>query len=205
MRDELHTLMSVYSRRGFEDWNDAEHMRRSTAEKCLPNAIVENEWEIGRVICGRKQKFIPMPRQGYKKLDWCFFLPKKVGGKLRSLILFIVVNGASKHCIAFRFESAPEGSHGYTHVQLTSKWSKSSTAVTNVPQWLPVSYPAFPIPAENWTELFLAMATAVHGRYGGIDVLLQELFESEQPVHRAVKFNSVLDKRLMNLELDADS
>ena len=188
MVDDLKKLMSAYSRRGVNDWkNEAASGLRVAASGCLHRAIVENDWEIGRVIDGtpRERKFIPMPRHGYKKkgFEWCFFLPKSVRGELKSLTLFILVNHARGDCLAFRFECSSRGPHEYSHVQLTSKLSRSGLIVpaqvgvgsSCLPEWLPVSYPAFPIPAKNWTEMFLAMATAVHGRYGGIDVVLQEV------------------------------
>ena len=108
MRDDLKKLMSAYSRRGVNDWkNEAAGGLRVAASGCLPNAIVEYDWEIGRVIDGRPQerKFIPMPRHGYKKkgFEWCFFLPKRVRGELKSLTLFILVNRARRDCLAFRF------------------------------------------------------------------------------------------------------
>ena len=218
MRDDLKKLMSAYSRRGVNDWkNEAAGGLRVAASGCLPNAIVEYDWEIGRVIDGRPQerKFIPMPRHGYKKkgFEWCFFLPKRVRGELKSLTLFILVNRARRDCLAFRFEGSSHGPHGYSHVQLTSKLSKSGLMMPAqivvekpcLPEWLPVSYPAFPIPATNWTEMFLAMATAVHGRYGGIDILLQEVLQEAQSTHCAHRYGAMLEERLFKLSLDADS
>ena len=204
MPDVLTDLMQVYSRRGLSDWtNDADYGQRSAAGDCLPNAIVENEWEVGQVIAGHQCKFIPMPRHGYKKLEWCFFWPKRVQRRLRSLTLFVLVNRANRHCIAFRFESSTRGAHGYTHVQLTSKWSRPGVGLPAVPQWLPTSYPAFPIPAENCTELFLAMATAVHGWRGGVDVLIQELFQSAGLPQRAERYSDMLEGRLLTVGTDA--
>ena len=218
MPDDLKKLMSAYSRRGVNDWkNEATDGLRATASGCLLNAIVEDDWEIDRVIDGRpdERKFIPMPRHGYKKkgFEWCFFLPKRVKGELKSLTLFILVNRARRDCIAFRFEGSSQGPHGYAHVQLTSKLRKSGLVVpaqvvveqSCLPEWLPVSYPAFPIPAKNWTEMFLAMATAVHGRYGGIDVLLQEVLQEAQRAHYAQRYKDMLERRLLKLSLDADS
>ena len=203
--------MSAYSRRGLNDWKKAEKAEKAAslrvaASKCLLNAIVENVWEIPRVIDGRSKEptFIPMPRHGTKKkgFEWCFFWPRRVRGELKSLVLFILVNRARRDCIAFRFESSSRGPHGYAHVQLTSRLSESGKSC--LPEWLPSSYPAFPIPAKNWTEMFLAMATAVHGRCGGIDVLLQEVLqEARTPDVR--KYEAMLEQRLFELEPDADS
>ena len=204
MSAELKTLMQAYSARGFDDWKGAGYRVQSEAKRCLANEIVENEWEISQVMQGKQRKFIPMPRHGYKKLDWCFFWPRKVRGELRSLLLFILVNGANRHCLAFRFEGAARGAHAYTHLQLTARWGKSIAQLPGVASWLPASYPAFPIPAENWTELFLVMATAVHGRCGGIGVLIQEIFGSATGMPLAIRFNSLLESRLVKLERDTN-
>ena len=202
MADELKDLMQVYSQRGLSEWTrDAQHGVRSAVGDCLPNVIVENDWEISQVISGRAQKFIPMPRHGYKKrLEWCFFWPKNVGRRSGALTVLMLVNRANRHCVACRFESDFRGAHGYTHVQFTAKWGNGGEALPHVPQWLPASYPAFPIPAQNWTELFLVMATAVHGYCGGVDVVLRELFQAAAPAERAQRYMDVLAERLVSLE-----
>ena len=216
MPNDLKDLMSVYSRRGVNDWkNKAARGLRYLAGECLLHAIVEDDWEVARAIDGRpnERKFIPMPQHGYKGFEWCFFLPKRVNGELKSLTLFILVNRARRNCMAFRFEGSSQGPHGYAHVQLTSNLEKSGLVLpahvagegSCLLEWLPVSYPAFPIPAKNWTEMFLAMATAVHGRCGGIDVLIQEVFQEAQRAHGALRYKSMLDERLLKLDLDADS
>lgn len=218
MVDDLKKLMSAYSRRGVDDWkNQAAGGLRVAASGCLLNAIAENDWEISQVIDGvpRERKFIPMPRHGWgnKGFEWCFFLPMTVEGDLRSLILFILVNRARRDCLVFRFECDSRGRHRYSHVQLTPKLSKSGLKMpvrvgvenTCVAEWLPQSYPAFPIPARNWTEMFLVMATSVHGRDGGIDVLLQQILQETQSMHYIQRYRSMLEERLCELSLDADT
>ena len=191
MPDELKKLMLAYSRRGMHDWREADAALKRTAMRCLCNGIAEKtqdaEWTVG----GRHPdpQFIPMPRHGGSDFEWCFFLPKRMSGQLESLLLFILVDHKDANCLAFRFECSAEGRHGYSHVQLTSKVSKSglsamwevdaqNTENGFLPQWLPDSYPAFPVPAGDWTEMFLAMVTAVHGYRGGIDDLIRDLFGS---------------------------
>lgn len=195
--------MRVYAQRGFADWKNAGNRLRTAAQQCLANAIVESDWQIDQVIAGRHKGFIPMPHHGYnKKLDWCFFWPRIVENELRSLILFVLVNGKRRRCIAFRFESDADGAHGYTHVQLTLGWSKVAK-LPHVLPWLPVSYPAFPVPAQDWLELFLAMATAVHGRYGGIDDLILDLVETGLAGEHVPRINDALERRLVKLGEEA--
>ena len=157
--------------------------------------------------------FIPMPKHGDPGFEWSFFLPTKAsGGKLKSLILLVIVNRAKKKCVAFRFEDGSSDSrHGYAHVQFVSNLKKSGLAFPEpcsdeprwIPEWLPSTYPAFPVPARNWTEMFFAMVTAVHGRRGGIDSLVKNIFESVPK--KAQMYMEILDGMLCKLDSNTDS
>ena len=133
-------------------------------------------------------------------------MPKKVRGELSSLILFILVD-RDKNSLAFRLECSSEGSHGYSHLQLTPKleklgligWGEGDEQGGGLPKWLPDSYPAFPVPAENWTEMFLAMMTAVHGHRGGVDDLIKDILREENRAQDVRKYIDVLDKMLSRL------
>ena len=208
MQKNLRDLMVAYSRRGLDDWNsDAKPSSdlRAKASACLMNSIVENESEIDDAVDGSRngRRFIPMPGQKRRGFDWCFFLPSSHNGELKSLVLFVLVNRANRHGIAFRFECAVAGRHDYSHVQLTVGWSTQGGAPTTadgaqglcVPVWLPVRYPAFPIRAEDWTEMFLVMMVAVHGHDRGID-LIKEIFQNAQPVDYARKYQDKLGQVL---------
>ena len=176
MPQNVYSLMQPYSIRGLQDWQqEASKDLRDKARGLLANEIAESKADIDDIIRGRSRKtFIAMPKHGYRRIEWCFFSPQMAGRRLRSLILFVLVNRARKDYIAFRFESSRRGAHGYSHLQLTRRSSPSGPALP-VPQWLPESYPAFPVPARNWTEMFLVMATAVHGRVGGVDDVLRNI------------------------------
>ncbi len=65
-----------------------------------------------------------------------------------------------------------------------------------LPQWLPDSYPAFPVPAEDWTEMFIAMITAVHGHQGGVDSLIRDLFEDGSSTGHGRRYNEMIEKVL---------
>ena len=113
MSNDLDELMWEYSKRGVKDWkSDASDGLKKLAKKYLANAIVEEEWEVGQAIYGRpgEHKFIPMPKYGYKGFEWSFFLPTRARGKIRSLILLLLVK--PEKIMAFRFESSPRGPTG---------------------------------------------------------------------------------------------
>lgn len=206
MPNDLEDLMLVYSIHGVTDWNQASPILRMKAEECLLNKIATDEGEVESVINSPStvRKFIPMPRHGPKQrgFDWSFFLPRKKDGQMTSLVLFILVNQARKDSVAFRFESSAGGPHGYSHVQLTSKLPELGLAASSwgVPQWLPASYPAFPIVARNWTEMFLSMMTAVHGYNGGVDDLIKEIFQQAERLNDAQKYMEVLNSVLVKLD-----
>ena len=176
MPQDVYSLMQSYSARGLHDWQkEAPGDLKDKARELLANKIAESQADIDDVINGRSiETFMATPKHGYKGLEWCFFSPQTAGGGLRSLILFILVNRARRDYIALRFESSSRGAHGYSHLQLTRRSSPSGPTLP-VPQWLPESYPAFPVPARNWTEMFLVMATAVHGHVGGVDDVLRNI------------------------------
>lgn len=217
MPDELEDLMSVYSRRGVTEWKEAKQDLRTKAGECLLNQIATDEDEIKSAISASStvQKFIPMPCYGSKQkgFEWSFFFPKRRrDGQMMSLVLFIFVNRARKNSVAFRFESSSGDRHGYSHVQLTSKLPELGLAPSSsedevswgVPQWLPDSYPAFPIVARNWTEMFLAMAVAVHGRHGGFEDLIREIFREQNRPNDAQKYKDMLDEMLCELKFNSD-
>ena len=212
MSDDLKKLMLAYARRGLRDWREADEGLKKTARICLCNGIAEQSRDIEFAVGGRNPapQFMPTPRHGSSDFEWCFFLPKKASGQLEALLLFVLVDRKAKNCLAFRFECSADGSHGYSHVQLTSKLSKSRLSAMDavdslnvergfVPQWLPDSYPAFPVPAENWTEMFLAMMTAVHGHQGGVDGLIRDLFEGGSSTGLAHRYNEMIEKVLCTL------
>ena len=201
MTDELKKLMVAYSERGVRDWRSAERDLKTAATHCLSHAIVdktdEAKWAIGTPRT-RQPKFIPMPRHGFSGIDWCFFLPRKVLGDLESLVLFVLVDHKGEKCIAFRFEGSSAGPHGYRHVQLTPKLRKHGE-IGCMPAWVPDSYPAFPIPARDWTQVFLAMVTSVHGYAGGVDHLIRDIFQEEQKPDDARRYMRILDEMLVRL------
>ena len=213
MADNLEKLMRAYGHKGMRDWKNAGDALQKTAMRCLGNRIAEHQQDVNLTVDGRHTvpQFIPMPRHGGGDFEWCFFLPKKAGGRLESLLLFILVDRKrADNCIAFRFECSPEGRHGYSHVQLTSKLSKAGLSAMGevdarnlrdgfLPRWLPDGYPAFPVPAKDWTQMFLAMMTAVHGHQGGIDKLIRDLFGTELGTRDAQHYNKVLEKMLCKI------
>ena len=100
--------------------------------------------------------------------------------------------------LAFRFEPADEESstHNYPHMQFCARLLNRQLRPGGVPEWLPESYPAFPLPYSDPMRLFLAMLTSIHGREGGLDAILREIFQQAGKIAQWRKYASALDRML---------
>ena len=207
---DLNDLMRLYSMRGIDDWKrNAKAKHRIAVRELLSNAgIADDERGIRKMICrifndgDYRKQFIPMPKCSGPNIDWCFFLPIKIiqeNNEYLRLFLLIKCKGYVKckghNWICFRFEGDSQISrHGYSHLQFTRNIPEFPDAFG--PAWLPDSDPAFPIPARDSLEMFLCMATAVHGFRGGIDKLLMDMFQQASRPKDALQYKERLDKML---------
>ena len=176
LTNDLNDLMNLYSMHGIEDWNQ--------------NAKAKLRQDF-------KKKFIPMPQCTDSNIDWCFFLPIKIDqGNNEYLRLFLLIKCKGyNNWLGFRFEGDRQSSrHGYSHLQFTRNIPEFKN--TFGPSWLPDSYPAFPVPARDSSEMFLSMMTAVHGLRGGIDELLKDIFQQAARPKDAIAYTNKLNKML---------
>jgi len=67
--------------------------------------------------------------------------------------------------------------------------------VKGIPQWVPDSYPAFPIRSSEPLRMFLSMATSIHGYERGMIPLLQDVFENRPT--QAAGYLEVLKETIM--------
>ena len=201
--DSLIDLMTQYSLQGLIEWRETDESTRARARTSLQNHIEEDEWRVRdqiKKLYGQSiMKFMPMPKHGYRGVGPFFFIPRNLGGgdecKL-SFDLFFLVN--EKKSLAFRFEPADqEGyAHNYAHVQFCRKLMGKEIAPSDIPSWLPDSYPAFPLPSSDPLKLFLAMLTTVHGRSRGVEEVIREIFQKASQPNKATKYTDVLKKIL---------
>lgn len=185
---DVWNLMRLYARRGIAEWRSTRDVNgvRRRVQECLGMAIAERDDDLWTISADyneanvNRMMFIPMPKPG-KGIERCFFLPIRTAGQETvAFELFLLVKETK--CLAFRFEPAhhPPTRHGYGHVQMSRKMLRRTIEVQGIPEWLPDSYPAFPISTSNPLEMFLAMATAVHGYAdGGLEDLLADIFQKE--------------------------
>ena len=181
-------VMRSYVGLCIDDWRDVPESTRRTMRRCLPvGVIAENIHEAIESISTRyddndhsRLRFIPMPTNR-NRTGCFFFLPilqiRPTGERVWSFELLLI--RTNNRCIAFRFEPATRGRHGYSHVQLCRRLQRKNTEVRCLPDWIHVGYPAFPSPGQGSLAIFLSMATAVHGvGDGGFGSVLRDAFQN---------------------------
>ena len=204
LTSDLNNLMKLYSMRGIEDWKQKTKTRlQKEVGRHIPSSAVAVDEEdvrkmICRVFCNQdfKKQFIPMPKCSDPSVDWCFFLPVKINQKNNGYLrLFLLIKYKEHNWLGFRFEGGRQSSrHGYSHLQFTRNIPEFES--TFAPNWLSDRYPAFPVPARDSSEMFLSMVTAVHGLRGGIDKLLEDIFQKVSRPNEAREYIRKLNEML---------
>jgi hypothetical protein len=172
-------LMKPYAIHGIKDWSKVKDVVRNRARKLLANHLAENEAEAMNAIAvvqGAKRPgmFIPMPNINHKGIVHCFFQPLPAQNDQASFDLLLLCEG--NHCLGFRFEPAQLGTHTYPHIQMNRKMLHKELEVPGIPNWVPTSYPAFPLHTSDPLRMFLSMTTSIHGYRKGMSEIVQEAF-----------------------------
>jgi hypothetical protein len=191
-------LIEKYAMRGLRDWSKADPDLKRRASRLLANKIAENAREVREIaqvlfneIAYDKLRFVPMPSFPAKQNSYferAFLGPigyREGNAHKVSFDLFLMVRDGQ--CLAFRFEPghATGQTHDYAHLQLSRKLLRDTLEVVGIPDWLPVSYPAFPVHGTDPVTMFLCVAAAVHGHSLGAIDLLKEIYAG-QPLHEAM-------------------
>ena len=200
--DLLSDLMLQYALEGLHDWKqNTDEEVRNQARKLLSHRIFSNDGELRSGMAQpRPDKFFPIPRFGYKsEILFCCFLPRaQQPGVLDrfSFVLFLMLK--NDNSLVFRFEPAEESGyrHNYPHVQLCQNVIGMNPPPMGVPTFIPERDPAFPLPSSNPLKLFLSMATAVHGRSGGVEKLIRTIFAKGSAVSASQKYFKALNEML---------
>jgi hypothetical protein len=182
---DLHDILKLYARKGWTEWQEARDEEQQAAKKVLGDALVQTEGQLDatlnefRVGPGKTStKFLPMPRLGAKGFRRAFFaaISPEAQASPASFELLLVVS--DEHRLSFRLEGShgEKQTHDYSHLQLCRNVYGKTVKVS--PDWIPDSYPAFPISSSNSLGVFLYMLVAIHGRTGGIFKLLYDLLKN---------------------------
>ena len=195
----LRDLVKEYALQGYQDWKSADSTIIQRARSCLMNRVVETEYEVrSEVEKPSFGKFLPMPTFVYRKcIERCFFRMETIGDKeinCRTFELFVLLD--MENSLAFRFEPAddPTYNHNYAHVQFCRKVYRKGICPHGIPDWLPVNYPAFPLPSSDPLKLFLSMALSVHGRSAGLEKLLVKIFQKASSPNKARQYINVIEQ-----------
>lgn len=186
--DDAITLMKAYARLGIKHWKGAAGPLKKRAQDVLgAGGFAQNEAETDNAIdtlkgAKRRELFIPMPKLFHRGVEQCFFLPLKQGDQTAFDLLLLCKDD---RCLGFRFEPAQQGTHAYAHIQMNRIMVRGKLQVACLPDWLPDSYPAFPLRTTDPSEMFLSMVTSIHGYDKGMRDVLQEAFVSKPAVWKA--------------------
>ena len=167
--------MQRYASSAAKQWTKLDSASHKAVRAVVADGLARDGSSVNRVVRGKSTpRFLPMARlSGLQRVGyvWGAFLPVRRDGQLDALYLLLPAKDTS-HSLAFRFERSGPGSlHGYWHMQFAREVKlrgKPNLPLKGVPKWLPDSWPALPIPGEDWLDVFLVMLTAVHG-FGGVD------------------------------------
>jgi len=171
-------FMKAYAVRGISDWRHAGEQVRTRAIRLLGNRLAQREEEakatIESIVSGMKgTRFIPMPNRRPDDIEYCFFMPITYDAGTAFDLLILC---SDNNCLGFRFEPADPRltTHGYGHIQMNRRMEGGTLAVGGLPEWVPTSYPAFPLRTSEPIKIFLSMVTAIHGYPKFMDDVLQK-------------------------------
>ena len=190
----LSELMKEYALHGMRQWRDVDLDLRSLANRCLGNRVIDSEHEL-RYQIGRPShdKFFPMPRGSYQSdLKYCFFRTEN----RKSFLLCALVNDNNSLILRFEPADEPGFNHNYAHVQFCREDKGVGITPLGTPDWIPDSYPAFPLPSSEPLKLFLSMVTAVHGRSNGIQNIFLEIFQEAGRIGKYREYINLLNEML---------
>ena len=177
--EELDELVLPYARWGVRDWarqpagakKRARQLKLRIAERDTVKRAVMQPFNPG----SSELVLIPMPCRP-KGVTCAFFLPVRGAGAVVTFELVVLLGPGE---LAFRIEKGqnrPGWAHGYEHIQLCKSIGCDTHRLQRVPSWVPVSYPAFPVPGRTTASRFLAMIVAMHGFADSLSNVL-EIFD----------------------------
>ena len=190
----LSELMREYALHGIRQWRDVDLDLRRRANRCLGNKVIDSERELRyQIDRPSHDKFFPMPRGSYQRdLKYCFFRTEY----RKSFLQCVLVNDTNSLILRFEPADEPGLNHDYAHVQFCREDKGGGIIPLEIPDWIPDSYPAFPLPSSEPLKLFLAMVTAVHGRSNGIQDILREVFQEAGQTKRYDEYITLLKEML---------
>jgi hypothetical protein len=163
-------ILRDYSHSGLKYFKKLPGAIQQGIRQSLGNKLEENsqlfDLKFSKIKQGKSSSlnFLPMPQPGGDDFAASFFLPYITGTSCYTCsftVLFWINFGKGATC-AIRFEPSggQDNAHGYTHMQLSRDVQGMSTSFE---LWTPSSYPAVPLGYHHPIQLFVGIATAVHG------------------------------------------
>lgn len=179
----LKELVLPYAQWGARKWKDKPKKLRERDKRTLDVEIASlaqvDEAVMSPIRPTRGMlRLIPMPCDA-RGVTCSFFVPVLSHNSCTAFHLVVLAGDGQ---LAFRIEPGDVGSgwtHRYDHVQLCKSIGHRSYRLPNAPEWLPESYPAFPVPGECIISRFLAMIVAMHGFADSLKEVFDEVFKGK--------------------------
>lgn len=181
---EYCALLREYALSGMRFFSNLEEGLVLKIERSLKGHIERHEQKLTHKFSeahkGRPVDFgfIPAPRSESNQFAVAFFMPKFAFGKKGkfacsfNILLWIDDNDpaeADGKTVAFRLDppDSPQSNrsspHCYSHIQLSPKVLRPELNTSLSANWVPSSYPAFPIYHATPVAFFATLTTSVHG------------------------------------------
>ncbi len=116
-------------------------------------------------------RFIPMPNPRPNDIEYSFFMPISTSSGT-AFDLLLLCRG--DYWFGFRFEPADRTTHEYGHIQMNRRMRGGEVCIPGPPEWLPTSYPAFPLRTSEPMQMFLSMIVSIHGYPKFMDDVLKK-------------------------------
>lgn len=153
---------------------NAEHAAATELlQQCDPDENrIYTELVSGRLRAQAPLGFYPMPLGpgGRGGFSLAFFRPAILNHDAapESDVEVILLSGTPPSRLGLRFERGrdEDDTHGYGHMQFTREF-RPSGPTTDVPDWMPLSYPAFPTRCIAMCDTWLAVLVSLYGLNSG--------------------------------------
>ena len=207
-RKPSNVAKEFYERYGYTNWNQ---VKETEFEKWL--RLDETTGQMNVRFSDRKAILFLPPLEKDEDFVPILNMECKVGESINSMSLYVLLvqereEGREPRGLAFRFESpenehyeedSNEGLHDFYHVQFIKGFEYGPEF--EIPQWVPMSQPSFPLLANDPLTLVFALLMTLYGKkycwdfYNRHVANLPELESSIQKLHAWVKWSGLEKKK----------
>lgn len=176
-------LVRRYALVGLGEWRQSHTVgARSAVAQLLGARVAESEYDAMQAVytreTGQNAYLLPAMKLTASDVEWAFFKPRQDRPEAQWMFDVVFWLKDNRH-ICFRLEPADgseDARHGYSHMQLSWRFNGKQSVPQTPLRWLPVSYPAFPLPGRCSLDRFLMLVAALHGFPACTRSVLEEIW-----------------------------